>query len=112
MPGPTILFISHEASYTGAPNVLLQFLQWLRHHTDVSPYILLRRGGPAEFALGRLGPMLIYSQSSFWQQSRLRRALQSYSLDKRLCRFRLRVMRRQWLQQNVRLVYSNTVCGG
>jgi glycosyltransferase involved in cell wall biosynthesis len=45
-----ILFISHEASQTGAPKVLLYFMQWLKkHHCDKYDIgILHLRGGSLE----------------------------------------------------------------
>lgn len=47
-----ILFVSHEATRTGAPMFLLHFLRWLRRETDLEFEIVLGKGGPleAEFA--------------------------------------------------------------
>lgn len=49
---PRVLFVSHEASRTGAPILLLHFVRWLRDHTDLDFEILLLAGGPltADFA--------------------------------------------------------------
>lgn len=49
---PRILFVSHEATRTGAPIVFLHFLRWLRANTPLRFEILLLAGGPlsAEFA--------------------------------------------------------------
>lgn len=44
--GPRILFVSHEASRTGAPIMFLHFLRWLRDETDLDFEILLLTGGP------------------------------------------------------------------
>lgn len=47
-----ILFISHEASRTGAPMVVVHFIRWLRaHHPSVTVDVLSLKGGPldAEF---------------------------------------------------------------
>lgn len=44
--GPRMLFVSHEASRTGAPIVFLHFLRWLREQTDLDFEILLLTGGP------------------------------------------------------------------
>jgi glycosyltransferase involved in cell wall biosynthesis len=40
-----VLFISHDASRTGAPFVLLHFLRWLKEHSDIEFEVLLRNGG-------------------------------------------------------------------
>jgi glycosyltransferase involved in cell wall biosynthesis len=44
--GFRVLFVSHEASRTGAPMVLLHYLRWLRANTDLDFEILLLAGGP------------------------------------------------------------------
>lgn len=41
----TILFISHQASQTGAPIVLLHLLRWLKQHTKLKLLVLFREGG-------------------------------------------------------------------
>ncbi|MXV17460.1 glycosyltransferase family 4 protein [Hufsiella ginkgonis] len=39
----SVLFVSHDASRTGAPIVLLEFLAWLKEQEDITLTILLRR---------------------------------------------------------------------
>lgn len=112
MTKPTILFIAHEASRTGAPNVLYLFLKWLRANTDVSPVILLRKGGYAEADFGRLGRTLVFSKPRSWTQSRFGRTLLAGNWDRTLGRWRVGVTWRRWLRKNVRLVYSNTIANG
>lgn len=41
-----ILFVSHDASRSGAPIVLLKFLHWLREHSELAFDVLLQYGGP------------------------------------------------------------------
>jgi glycosyltransferase involved in cell wall biosynthesis len=41
-----LLAVSHEATRTGAPMVLLRLLQWLRANREVEIEVLLLRGGP------------------------------------------------------------------
>ena len=43
-----LLFIGHEASRTGAPLLMLHFLQWLRQHGGTEVDVLLLRGGELE----------------------------------------------------------------
>jgi glycosyltransferase involved in cell wall biosynthesis len=40
-----ILFISYDASRTGAPILLLHLLRWIKQNTDLPFEVLLRRGG-------------------------------------------------------------------
>lgn len=53
-----ILFVSHEASRTGAPMFLLHFLRWLKTHT-AQPFELLlgQGGGPLEGEFRALCPV-------------------------------------------------------
>src|SRR5258708_36960703 len=54
---PRVLFVSHDASRTGSPMVLLTLQRWLRANLDIDIRTLLLEGGPleAEFeALGRV----------------------------------------------------------
>ena len=53
---PSILFVSHDASRTGAPIALLTFLRWLRANTDYRFEVLLGCGGPLEPAFEALAP--------------------------------------------------------
>ncbi|HEX8833654.1 MAG TPA: hypothetical protein VF719_05610, partial [Abditibacteriaceae bacterium] len=43
-----ILFISHAATRTGAPMMLLHLLRWLAENSDFECDLLLLRGGPLE----------------------------------------------------------------
>jgi glycosyltransferase involved in cell wall biosynthesis len=45
---PSILFLSHDASRTGAPILLLAFLKWLRVNADYEFEVLLNEGGELE----------------------------------------------------------------
>ena len=53
---PSILFVSHDASRTGAPIALLTFLRWLRANTDYRFEVLLGSGGALEPAFEALAP--------------------------------------------------------
>lgn len=83
-PSRRILFVSHEASRTGAPMFLLHFLRWLRAHTNLSIDILLGKKGPLETEFAKLGR--VYEPASFLGNAR---ALQAFDL-----------------------IYANTSCNG
>ena len=63
----TILFISHEASRTGAPILLLNILKWLRQHTNVSFRILLKQGGPLAIDFQQIAPTDLLSRTRLSQ---------------------------------------------
>jgi glycosyltransferase involved in cell wall biosynthesis len=44
----TVLFVSHDASLSGAPIVLLDFVKWVKKSQTVTPLVLLIGGGPLE----------------------------------------------------------------
>lgn len=60
-----ILFISHEASLTGAPLILLNFARWLREHNSGLHFeFLLLRGGEMEKEFSSLAETFrLYSQA-------------------------------------------------
>ena len=71
-PPTRYLFVSHEASLTGAPMGLLHFLRWLRTETDQGFDILLAKGGPLEKEFIQIG--LCYDSSLVdWVKSQLHR---------------------------------------
>lgn len=53
---PRVLFVSHEATRTGAPIMFLHFLRWLRDNTDIEFEILLLAGGPLTEAFSEVAP--------------------------------------------------------
>src|SRR5690242_5918890 len=50
------LFVSHDASLTGAPIVLLNFLRWLSAQQLMPFEVLLREGGPLQTEFERIAP--------------------------------------------------------
>ena len=59
MSRPRVLFVSHQATRTGAPAVLLSFLRWLAEHGSVDAEVLLWRDGPLESAFREVAPVHI-----------------------------------------------------
>lgn len=57
-----ILFISHDASRTGAPLLLLNLLKWISKNTQIKYDILLLSGGALEVEFEKLGT--VYKQKT------------------------------------------------
>ena len=55
MPQPRILFVSHEASRTGAPILLLHLIRWMKQHTSLQMDVLLTDGGELSGEFAKLG---------------------------------------------------------
>jgi glycosyltransferase involved in cell wall biosynthesis len=60
-----ILFLGHGASRSGAPILLLHFLQWLKHNSVVPFEVLLKTGGPLEADFAALAPTTVLQSSGF-----------------------------------------------
>ena len=100
----SLLFISHQASRTGAPIVLLHLLRWLKQHSAYQLIVLLQEGGEMESEFRELGETLLWEPptgASPWQQ-RLRRISQHTARHQRRVQERLR-------QLAPALIYANTV---
>ena len=87
---PTILFVSHEASRTGAPILLLEVAQLLKDSLGVRCMFLLRVGGHLEHAFRQIGPTAVLEDPH-----RVDAAVLS-----------------ELATQNIGLVYSNTATNG
>lgn len=57
-----LLFISHEASRTGAPIMLLNLLKWLKENTDLSLTILFKDDGVLRSAFEEIGPTYVLNK--------------------------------------------------
>jgi glycosyltransferase involved in cell wall biosynthesis len=87
----TILFISHDAGFTGAPILLLSLMRWLSSATELHLRAVLRHGGP-------LAPEFQKICDTFTVSGNAPNDIQN--------------LRRFVVSSDVRLIYSNTaVCG-
>lgn len=104
--GPTVMFVSHEATRTGAPICLLHLVRWITQHTNILPIVLLRRGGELTKEFQTLAPTFCWSEK--WVFFGWRRVLPHLRLRRFL--YPLFGMRlRSYLQsQNIHVIYSNT----
>ena len=96
-----ILFVSHEASRTGAPILLLNLIRWIKEHTSWQVDILLNYGGELSGEFAKLGNT---SRLPPWSP-RLRPSAIRDRLARRHALSRLRST--DWS-----LVYSNTAING
>lgn len=106
-----ILFISHDASRTGAPIALLGLLRWLRANTALEMHLLLRARGPLEAEFRKVLPVWSLEPASRWARYRAAISRRTGVLrGPRLTPRRLR--RRLSLRSRIDLIYSNTVTNG
>jgi len=107
-----ILFVGNDASRTGAPIVLLCFLQWLKENTDVDFEVLLRIGrGPLLPDYQSLAPVTFYDRLDYNPTilERLLRRLGFRQMGKLDC---LSEVEQVYRNRNIDLIYSNTITNG
>jgi glycosyltransferase involved in cell wall biosynthesis len=105
-----ILFISHEASRTGAPILLLNLLKWIKSHTNLHFKILLVQGGELDDEFRKIAPTLILSD--LWKKD-FSPFLKALPFGKSLSvRLKSLLIRNKILSGNVKLVYANSILSG
>ena len=62
---PSILFISHESSMSGAPLLLLSLIRLLKENGFSENAILVSRGGPIEHLFTEAAPTLILKPMNY-----------------------------------------------
>lgn len=107
--GKEILFIAHDAGYTGAPIILYNLLRWLKANTRIPFRILLRNPGPLESRYRQLAPVVSLGGGL---QGVLSRHLKIKSVHNLLNRREQDFIRRQFSKQDFSLVYGNTATNG
>lgn len=63
-----VLFVSHEATRTGAPMALLHLLRWLRDNSDLEPEIAILRDGPLTADFAEVGPTTVLGTQVDWPE--------------------------------------------
>jgi glycosyltransferase involved in cell wall biosynthesis len=95
---PRILFISHDASRTGAPILLLHLVRWLKNTAGLSFEIVLRSGGPLVQEFSDVAPTAVWNR------------VPTTLIDSVTGIGRRRRLARRY--QHIDLIYSNTVTNG
>lgn len=88
---PSIIFVSHEASRTGAPTVLLSMLRWIKATTDIQFGIVIGADGPLRSEFEALAPCFLMDKYP--------REIKKEKL-------------REFCGLNVQVVYLNTIVSG
>jgi len=105
---PGILFISQDASLTGAPIFLLRFLQWFREHTNVPFHVLIGRWGKLFPDFECLGPVDLFEP----RPTLARRILRRLTGIKPNNSNHLSLLRQKLSESNIGVIYSNTIVNG
>lgn len=98
-----ILFISHDATRTGAPIVLIHLLRWLKINTDIEFEILLKRGGELLEEFERINPTHIVFKKNI-----VRKFIKKLNINEDL----IATIPLSLIGKQYDLVYSNTITNG
>jgi glycosyltransferase involved in cell wall biosynthesis len=101
-----LLFISNEATRTGAPISLLSFLKWLRKNTDIQFDVILRNGGELLNEYKKIAPTTNLNQSNLLKQFLDYFDFPAYDVLL-IVTLRMILNRRKYA-----LIYSNTITNG
>ena len=104
-----ILFVGHNAGYTGAPIVFLNFLKWFKKNCDIPFQIILRRGGLLEGAFMSLAPVVTLDNGYI---GFIERRLSFFGLEKIAEKIYQTRLKEKFRSGDFGLIYSNTVTNG
>ncbi|MEO6630784.1 MAG: hypothetical protein ABIN13_03645, partial [Mucilaginibacter sp.] len=78
-----VLFISHEASRSGAPIVLLHLLKWIKHNTALQFDVLLLTDGPLRSDFEAIAETIVLSKLTRQHSypSRIKKKLRKTTLN-------------------------------
>lgn len=86
----SIIFLSHEASMTGAPAVLISLIKWIKENTSINYKTVLGTGGPLISEFKKLGDTFVCDESHT-------------NFDREL---------KQFCGNKVQCIFANTVASG
>jgi glycosyltransferase involved in cell wall biosynthesis len=112
MAGKRVLFISHEATRTGAPILLLHLVKWLKANSDLSFDIMLRDGGVLEPDFSAIAPVTNLKAGRSAATNWLPRGSSRVGLRQTAERFYFHRLKKVLLRKDFGLVYANTVING
>jgi glycosyltransferase involved in cell wall biosynthesis len=107
-----VLFVSQVANRTGAPVLLLQFLQWLRTNTSIDFDVVLREGGELSAEFAALAPIWHVEATPGRLAHTTMRVARRLGLGTSPDDAHIDRMVRQLSHRRFGVVYSNTVWNG
>ena len=107
-----ILFISHEASLSGATFVLLELMKWLKAHQQIEVTILLKEDGPVKEKFLETGDVYLYDFPVTQYKNRVVAAMyHRFLLPWQKAKYHRRLLRK-FQQSGFDLIYANTISVG
>jgi glycosyltransferase involved in cell wall biosynthesis len=103
----SVLFVSHDASRTGAPIYLLRFLRWLREHRRIRFQVLVISPGELLNDFASVATTFVLEP-----ESPLDRVLRRLTFPPRDNRHHLSQLQSRLSDCNIGLIFSNTIATG
>jgi glycosyltransferase involved in cell wall biosynthesis len=107
-----VLFISHEASRTGAPLFLLNILRWLKNNSDISFQVLLKKDGELKSEFEAIAPVYVLQRSRLPNKTILQKTVDYIASKPRIRKIYSNQIKEKLKQNNIKLIYSNTITNG
>jgi len=111
VPVKKILFINHDASRSGAPIFLLNFLKWFQANSKIPFRVLSKNSGDMDRDFQALAPLSFFNRV-LPRNSRLRSLLSAQWLQMVLNRFHFKQLLKDVTTDDIGLIYSNTITNG
>lgn len=111
MPTKKILFINHDASRSGAPIFLLNFLKWFKENSEIPFRILSKNSGDMDRDFVGLAKLSFFTRV-LPRNSRLRLLLSTSWLQRVLDGFHYKRLLKDIATDDIGLIYSNTITNG
>ena len=104
---PTIVFVSHEASLTGAPILLLNIVTWLKEHSKYELIVVLGKDGPLRRRFECVANVINYFVvPPYWMRVAGMRRI--FSIEA----YQEAHYRKSMKGKDVRAIFSNTIANG
>lgn len=104
-----VLFISHDATRTGAPIVLLHFLRWFKQNSLIPFEIILKNSGPLQSEFEAIAPTTLLNPVRGGPGKRI---LRFFKLWKIANRGTVETLKHRLSHESIGLVYANTLDTG
>ncbi len=103
---PSILFITHESTLSGAANLLINLVQLLRQKNFCKTGIVIKRGGPQDERFKELGDSVLLKPAGYQEG----KSLPFKILD--FIQYRARLKKLIRMARDCDVIFSNTIANG
>ncbi len=111
VPTKKVLFINHDASRSGAPIFLLNFLKWFSANSTIPFRVLSKNSGDMDRDFGEVATLSFFNRV-LPRNSRLRSLLSAPWVQRLLDGFHSKRLLKDIAADDIGLIYSNTITNG